>query len=292
MKKQAKPTKKSQKEQEKLLALLCDGLSEEELGAVMAGALLVMDGTAIEKLIDRLGAQTGSTLQSILVAFRDDQPAQKPEKRVGGKKTLQEWLRAWEEWDGCVSESSDEDGKYNCQDHHWEEPYLDTASLAEDIDKIADRLRPLAARVFAEALAPEFSMADAYVETVDEIGSGLPEYMDPWQGDGFSFGREATLMLLQWESAASRKKGEPVTEAIRRICELTVQTERLDLDAKAIVEFIRELPKAERDALTTELQTRQGADPWKSAVKKGWGTWSDVFKTLVGKAKQPKAGKK
>lgn len=279
------------KHEEKLLALLCDGLSEVELGRVMAGALLVMDAPAIDILVKLLGPDTGATLQSILAAARDDHAPVKTERRVGGAKILQEWKQAWREWDECVSESCDEEGRYKYQEHHWEEPFLDTSTLADDLDRVAGDLQPLAERVQAGGLDPEFSLADKLRQTVEDIGCGLPDYMDPWRNEGFNFGKEATLALLEWECRASRTKDEPMSEAVRRVVELTVQTEHLDLDGGAIVRFIRELPKEERQVVTNDLRDHQASEPWKSALKGGWGTWNSVVKVLAGKGKLTKAGR-
>ena len=281
---------RSRKQQEKLLGLLCDGLSEDELGRVMAGSLQVMDATAIGRLVSLLGPATGATLQSILAAAQDDKPATRPERRVGGAKILQEWKQAWREWDECVSESGLEEGRYKYQDNHWEEPYLDTGTLAADLDRIAGRLRPLAARVQQDGLDLDFDFSDRLRQTIDDIGCGLPDYMDSWRDEGFSFGRESTRAMLEWECRQSRKRGEPIQEAIRRACELTIQADHLDLDDGAIVGFIRELPKVDRDSVTADIVNHPGSEPWKSAMKTGWGTWSSVFKVLGGKGKLTKGG--
>ena len=195
----------------------------------------MMDGPAVDRLVNLLGTETGATLQSILAASGDDGPAAKPEKRVGAAKVLQEWKLAWAEWDGCVSESCHEEGKYTYQDHHWEEPYLDLGRLAEDLDR--------------------------------------------------------TRALLEWECTESRKNCEPVSEAARRVAELTVQTRHLDLDDGAIVGFIRELSKEERRAVEADLKNHKSSEPWKSALRKSWSSWSNVFTVLGGRGKLTKAAR-
>lgn len=174
---------------------------------------------------------------------------------------------------------------------HWEEPFLDKEALADDLDRVAERLRPLLERVQAGGLDPEFSLPDKLQQTVDDIGCGLPDYMDPWLNDGFSFGKEATRALLEWECRLSRKNGEPMSVAIRRVAELTVQAEHLDLHEGAIAGFIRELPKHERDSVTGDVRDHQASEPWKSVLKHGWGTWPSVVKVLAGKGKLTRAGR-
>ena len=75
----------------------------------------------------------------------------------GAAKIRQEWEKAWGEWEACVAESGDEDGRYVVREHHWEEPYLDGSSLAQDLEPIAARMRKILERVMDEGLAPSFS---------------------------------------------------------------------------------------------------------------------------------------
>lgn len=61
----------------------------------------------------------------------------------GGAKIREEWEKAWAKWEDCVAESGDEHGRYLVREHHWEEPYLDGSSLAQDLEPIAAGMREI-----------------------------------------------------------------------------------------------------------------------------------------------------
>jgi hypothetical protein len=156
-----------------LLELLAHGLSEDEIRRVVACALLALDEGGRDRLVARLGGETGETLRRLLGSHGRSGAKARPSP--GGAKISQEWAKAWSDWEACVAESGDEDGRYVVREHHWEEPYLDASSLAEDLEPIAARMRAMLERVMDEGLAPAFSFLTAIEEMDAEIGSGLPE---------------------------------------------------------------------------------------------------------------------
>ena len=164
-------------EERALLERLSRGLSEEEIQRVLACAILALDERGRERLVARLGQETGGTLGRLLVSRGRSHTAAEPSP--GSAKIREEWGEAWDEWEACVAESGDEDGRYVVREHHWEEPYLDGSSLAQDLEPIAARMRKILERVMDEGRAPEFSFLTAIKDLDAEIGSGLPEWMDP-----------------------------------------------------------------------------------------------------------------
>jgi hypothetical protein len=74
-----------------LLENLSAALSEDEINRVLACASLSLDASGLERLVDRLGRETGATLRHVLDTQR--QVMGKP--RPGSPKIRQEWERAW-----------------------------------------------------------------------------------------------------------------------------------------------------------------------------------------------------
>lgn len=192
-------------EERALLELVSHGLSEEEIQRVLACAILALDERGRERLVARLGEETGGTLGRLLASRGRSHTTAQPSP--GSAKILEEWGKAWDEWEACIAESADEDGRYVVREHHWEQPYLDGSSVAQDIEPIAARMRKILERVMDEGLAPEFSFLTAIKDLDAEIGSGLPEWMDPSSGDGCPLGPEVTGCLLEWEWRACRRGG-------------------------------------------------------------------------------------
>jgi hypothetical protein len=137
-----------------LLELLAHGLSQEEIQRVLASALLALDERGRDRLLTRLGAETGATLRRLLASRGRTRTKAPP--APGSAKIREEWDKAWSEWEACVAESGDEDGRYVVREHHWEEPYLDGSSLAQDLEPLAARMRKSASH-WAKALGAAHS---------------------------------------------------------------------------------------------------------------------------------------
>ena len=256
-----------------LLELLSHGLSEEEIQRVLACALLVLDERGRERLFARLGAETGATLRRLL-ASRARSRAKAPPS-AGSAKIREEWDKAWSDWEACVAESGDEDGRYVVREHHWEEPYLDGSSLAQDLEPLAARMRTILERVMDEALDPDFSFLTAIQELDAEIGSGLPEWFDPSSGDGCPLGPEVTGCLLEWEWRAHRRDGRSAFELVDAIRKLEASAKIVSLDAGTMARFIGGLGDAEQQAVVAAVAGPGGASHWAKvlgAARSGWFT--------------------
>ena len=116
----ARGTQKGQRadrvEERALLELLSHGLSEEEIQRVLAGALLALDERGRDRLLTRLGAETGATLRRLLASRGRSRAKAQPSP--GSAKIREEWENAWDEWEACAAESGDEDGRYVVREHH------------------------------------------------------------------------------------------------------------------------------------------------------------------------------
>lgn len=175
-------------------------LTAEEIRRIAASAVLDLDPAARTRLIGRLGPETGGALDRLLKGGGGGRSRGTAHVATPSEERIRkDWKRAWSEWDRCVSESGDKDGKYVVQEHHWEEPYFDGSALADDLEPIAKRMWKVLPRVFDGDLDPGFSFAEAIAESADEIGTGLPEWIDPSAGDGTQLGPVATGCLLEWE---------------------------------------------------------------------------------------------
>ena len=266
-------------EERALLELLSHGLSGEEMQRVLACALLVLDERGRDRLFGRLGAETGSTLRRLLASRARSRTKAQPSP--GSAKIREEWDKAWSEWDACVAESGDEDGRYVVRDHHWEEPYLDGLSLAGDLEPIATRMRKILERVMDEELDPDFSFLSAIEELDEEIGSGLPEWMDASSGDGCALGPEMTGCLLEWEWRARRRDGRTAFELADAIRKLQASVKTVSLDDDTIARFIRGLDDAEQQAVLRGIAAHRSASHWASVLGAAHLGWFKIHQALA-----------
>jgi len=259
------------KEERALLELLSHGLSEEEIQRVLACALLALDERGRDRLVARLGEETGGTLRRLLASRGRSRTTAQPSP--GSAKIREQWEKAWGEWEVCVAESGDKDGRYVVQEHHWEEPYLDGSSLAQDLEPIAARMRKVLERVMDQGLAPEFSFHTAIEDLGAEIGSGLPEWIDPSSGDACPLGPEVTGCLLEWEWRAFRRDGRSAFELADTIRKLEASTRIVSLDEDTIARFVLGLGAAEQQVVLKGIVAHRNSSHWGAvlgAVHSGW----------------------
>jgi hypothetical protein len=266
-------------EERALLELLSHALSEEEIQRVLACALLVLDERGREHLFARLGAETSATLRKLLASRARGRMKAPPSP--GSAKIREQWDKAWSEWEACVAESGDEDGRYVVREHHWEEPYLDASSLAQDLEPLAARIRKILERMMDEELDPDFSFLAAIQEVDGEIGSGLPEWMDPSSGDGCPLGPEATSCLLEWEWRAHRRDGRSAFELADAIRKVEASAKIVSLDAGTIARFIGGLGDEEQQAVLTGIAVHGSASHWAKVLGAAHSGWFKIHQALA-----------
>jgi hypothetical protein len=261
----------------KLLKLLGERLSEEEVHRLAAGALEALDKAGLDRLVARLGEETGRAVRRILECPTGD--TRETLALAGTAKICQEWHRAWTDWDDCVAESGREHGKYVYQEHHWEEPVLDAASLAEDLEPIAARMRKLIPRMVDDDLDPDFSFAEAVEGTAQDVGAGLPDWMGGLE-DGCPFGPEVTGCLLDWEWRSARRGGQGAFEFADRACKLEMTSDRVCLDDDAVAGFILDLGEADQRAILEGVVQNRRLSHWVRALEHTRSGWFRVYQAL------------
>ena len=206
---------------------------------------------------------------------------------AGSAKIHQEWEKTWREWHACITESGDEKGKYILQEHHWEEPYLDTSALAEDLELIAARMRPLLARVMDEELDPDFGFANEIGLTVEEIGLGLPEWMDPSQYEGCAFGPEVTGCLLEWEWRAAQRDEMSAFEFVDTIRQLEHEANGISFNQDTISTFILECDEVAQRGILQGIVAHRNAPHWEYVLGSPYSGWFLLYQELCQRWQAP-----
>ncbi len=255
--------------------MLSAGLAEGEIQKVLAGAPSSLDRPGIDRLIKQLAPKTGRNLRRLIESREGGQQPQ-----PGSTKVRLEWKKAWSDWDKVVCESGDENGKYVLQDHHWEEPCFDPGSLAEDLEPIAARMRPLIRRVFKANLDPGFKFAEVIERTVDEIGSGLPEWMAPFRMEGLGLGPETTACLLEWEWLAAQRDGTGPFAFVDNLRELESSARNLELHGKTVGGFISRFSVKDRAETLRGILGCKDEPRWKEALGSPHSGWFGVYQRL------------
>ncbi len=267
-----KPGSRVEKE---MLDRLSAGLSEEEIQRVLAGALSTLGSEGIGNLAAKLGPDTGAALRRALQSS-----SKNASPNPGPAKVRQEWKKAWADWNRVISEACDEEGEYVIREHHWEEPYFDPLSVTGDLEPIAARMAALLPRVFEGDLDPDFSFAEEVAGSVDEISSSLPEWMSPFENEGFGLGPKATACLVEWELRSCRREGWSLFQLIDKLRALEESNRGLDLDEKTLAAFVRGLGKDGKKDVLDGIRAHRDDDHWKKVLNSAHSGWFLIYKDL------------
>jgi hypothetical protein len=256
-----------------ILRRLSAGLTQEELYHVLSQALSTLGHKGVERLAGKLGPDTGETLRRALRSSG--------KKPVPGKaKLLQEWDRAWSDWDDRISEASDEDGEYVVREHHWEHPYFDTLAVTQDLEPIAARMSRLQERVFDEGLDPKLDFSSEVAQSVESIASSLPDFIEPFEAESFALGPKATGCLIAWERRKARSEGKTAFNLLDKLRALEADNPGLQLDSKALIFFMRSLGKDDKKAVFEAVHAHRDDARWKSVLDSAHSCWFRIYKDL------------
>jgi len=269
-----KRTKQGQEEAE-ILKYVTDSLSKDEIERLVACSLLTLDETGLGRLVERLGRDTGETLKRLLDAYRAG--PEHTQTIAGTAKIREEWENAWNDWWNCIDEASGEEGKYIIQENHWEEPYLDPYSLADDLDQIALRMKKILDRVVDEDLDPELSFSEAIRESADTITRGLPEWMAPAESEGYPIGPEATGCLLTWEWRSAIRDGTSAFDFTDSIHHLESSTAGLYLDRNTITRFFNDLDEQAQKMIFQGIVEHSGSGDWAESLRTTSSHWFHIY---------------
>lgn len=266
--------------EDRLALMLAGAITEQETRLGLAITLLALDDGGRRRLRDRLGDDASRVLDRLADAARSGVGggAEPPRVEPTVARLEQEWASAWADWGDCIGESGDEEGLYCVREHHWEDPYVDTAALAGDLERAAEKIEPLIDQVIGKGADPGFSFVGAIEESASDLGAGLPEWFGEPDWDGCLCGPRTTACLLRWERLAAlraRGPGESGAEPLwlDRVRHAEARAERWELDAEALADFLLGLPDEEQRGVQAWIAARQDAVPWSTALQSVHSGW-------------------
>jgi len=220
--------------------MLVESLTSEQI----AGLLTVVSGSAdLNQFMDKftkIDPDMAATVKKILVANQGSIGRGKAKPVVSLKRTMEFWASLWRRFDDTLAELGDEDGKYAVQDHHWEEPYFDGSSLADDLEPIAKEMLKLIDDVYDEVNDPDVFL-NALQEMEDQIGL-YPEWMGVEHGEPCVLEENMTQCVLKWQWRSSGRDTDPGRSLAEKTISIGNDFELVALGEKSISEFFFQLP--------------------------------------------------
>lgn len=275
----------------RLHSRLEETLSEAELSRVLTEALLGLDEAGLDRVAERLDADTAAAVRAALqsVAPRQARQRKKATKApVPSKaKVRQEWAAAWNAWQACIFASGNEEGRYIDHQNDWDPPYLDTCTLATDLERAAERMLALVQRVVEDSLEPGLDLTTALLGSLDQIGDGLPEWIRSYEDCGPA-GPQATRLALEWERRIRMGQPEPAGaslafEVLDRLRTLEASSSSWTLDGEALDAFVADLDEPAQRALLAALDEHREEPQWVEALGGPGSSWFEPYLDLAGR---------
>jgi hypothetical protein len=215
---------------------LCEALTDAQLCTLLnvageAGVLRNLDSAlraadpdlanTVSKILD---ARKASESGAVEVESSDD-------------RALEIWQEHWGEWEGCVAELGDDDGKYAVRDAAWHPPYFDPYALAADLEKVAGKLSPELDRAFA--LAEEPGLFD---DALDRIDRGIAFYPDAMELSEAVcvLGPRVTTCALRWTWLVVAAQPAPGAALVDRFWNLENSYAHVRCDVETAARFFSE----------------------------------------------------
>ena len=175
--------------------MLMKSLTSEQIAGLLTVVSASTDLNIYMEKFEKIDPDMAMTVKKVLDADQNSSGRGKTGRLASLQRTMEYWFSLWRNYDGIISEVGDEKGKYAVQDHHWEAPYFDGGSLAEDLEPIAENMLTLMEDVYDEVDDPDLFLK-ALEEIDDQIGS-YPEWMGADYGDPVHFGRKIDAMRFE-----------------------------------------------------------------------------------------------
>ena len=115
---------------------------------------------------------------------------------------------------------------------------------------------------------------------MEEIESGLPDWMRPFENEGFDLGPEATACLMDWEWRDASRRGRTTFQWITHLREFEMSNKGFGFDGKTAVGFIRKLPIGDKKDLFRKIHEKSDRAPWKEVLSSTYSVWSLIYKDL------------
>jgi hypothetical protein len=220
--------------------LMVESLTSEQITDLLT---VVSNSTDLTRFMDectKIDPDMAATVKKILAADKGSDGRGEAKPSVSLKRTMEFWASLWRRFYDLIAELGDEDGKYAVQDYHWEEPYFDGSSLADDLEPIAKDMLKLIDDVYDEVNDPDLFL-NAMQEIEDQIGL-YPEWMGVEHGEPCGLEENMTQCVLKWQWRSSERDTDPGRSFAEKTISIGNDFEMVALDVESISRFFIQLP--------------------------------------------------
>ncbi len=257
---------------------LFEALTQQEIIDLLEALFATLPPDMQDAMLGQLPPDTRQTVQHLLSPPQSPGDTKvTPAKPVSIAKLEQTWANLWDEWDSIVGEAGLEDGEYIIQDHHWEPPYFDQTAFIDDLEQVAQKMRPLIQSAVQHNFSSDTGIAEALSYTESEVSTAMPEWI---YIEGFYLEENLTFCLLEWEWL-TRDEGQDAFAFAEGILDWEDSFTHVVLNGNTFLDFFTQLPETDQEVIFKGLTSHKDTPSWKKRLENTFSYWHTLYMYYV-----------
>ncbi|MCY7286459.1 MAG: hypothetical protein LH679_24195 [Cyanobacteria bacterium CAN_BIN43] len=260
-------------------AQIIDALTEQELTQLIEVLFGVLSSQQTEQAIAQLSPDTQQTLQQILKPSPTSKKTQAAATQTASlAKQQQTWSKLWKDWNAILNEAEKERSKYIIQEAHWEQPYFDTTTFVEDLEEVADKMRPLVPIAFEQNFTPDDGFIPA-LQAAASMSIGGEDWMEITEG--LALEPQITYCLLEWEWLELQSQGQDAFKFVQHIRQKEIEFQNVSFEYEAILDFLTQLTEPDQRRILAGLTEDQESPSWVRVLTDTSSHWHQLYLELI-----------
>jgi hypothetical protein len=259
---------------------ILEALTEGEISQLLDELFIVLSEEQRVTAFAQLQADTQETLTQIIT------PPQTVEQATiiniqptSLAKLAQTWSELWREWNQIIEQASQSEGKYIVQEVRWEEPYFDDCTFVEDLEAVAQKMKPLVKTAFENGFSHDHGFASSLLSAESEITDGIPDWMEI--ANGIHLEEATTSCLLEWEWLLVQSQGQDGFKLAQKIREWSEEFTDTSLNDDAVIDFFSNLPDVQKKIILDGMTANRKVEEWKSELENTYSYWHIIYMELM-----------
>ncbi len=245
---------------------LMEALTKDQIAHMLDAIFDLWDSRKIDDLLQKLNKDVAATLSRFVFSQTSS-----PEEIISDEKYREEWEQLWGEWGELIYEVGDEEGRYAEQEHHWEAPYFDGYLLADDLDKVAEKILPILDKIYKLGIEDD-NMFEEELSTIDYHIKEYPEWMGA-EDEGCYLNRAVTQCVLKWEWLASKS----AATFVERMIEIEKGLNLIGLDRDTFTDFFDSLSEYDKKQVYEHITSNRTNSIWEERLNSSNSRWHQIY---------------
>ncbi len=250
--------------------MLVESLTQEQVADLLTVISSSIDLNMYLEKFEAVDSDMAVFVKRILAPVSDSGRKEKAKPPVSLKRIMEKWESEWEDFNDVIFDVGDEEGAYAFQEHHWEAPYFDAWTLANDLEPIAEKMLKIMDRAHEAGDDP-----DLFYHALKEINDGIlsyPEWMGAEDGEPCTLEAKMTQCVLTWLWLGAKGKNDEGRVFAEKVLDLEDGLKMVELDPKALARFFVDLPDA---ACREVYEFLKEGDP-RADVENTYSAWHHI----------------